>query len=136
MGNRKILLIIFLIIIFLCICTSCSSGDSAYYESFYEDMDIPVRAEEYLHKAESGDTSAFYYDELITFKEDLSLIPEECDDNAIEVNRSFIAAADMLLSTFRNSRNGNTADAAECLETAWECYNNGIMRYNDYVLGN
>lgn len=114
---------------------SCAPGDRAYYESFYEDMDIPVRTEEYIHKAESGDTSAFYFDELKTFKEDLSFVPEECDEKALEVNRNFIAAADMLLSALRNSRAGNYDDAAECIKTAWECYNNGIMRYSDYVLG-
>ena len=126
---KKICLLAALCVI-LCI-AACASPFSEY-ENFHTDLDISVRIEDALRKAEEKMQSAFYRDELETLLYDL----KSCRVNtpeAQEVNGLYIKCVLALRNAADARLQRKDVEAEEQIQMAVLYYQEGNMRYQDFM---
>lgn len=134
MCLKSVYSFVIIILIFLFLLTGCVLSEFGYYENFFDDMDISARMQDYIAKASNNDTSAFFLDELKTFKEDLLLSPKEAGEDAENVNAFFLEATDYLIEAVLAGREGEKEIAQQLIDSAILCYNEGSMRYQDFIV--
>lgn len=134
MKKIKFFICIIAVCFIVSVMTGCMFTEFSYYENFYNDMDIQVRLQDGLYKAEHKDTNVFFEDEIKTLKQDLLMFPEEAGEDARIVNDLFLSACDELLVYFDGMREGDTKKAQTAFENANLYFNEGNMRYHDFVV--